>query len=118
MLFRVLADITVVAHLLWIIFLIGGAFWGRKHRPVMIAHIAGLGFSIVLQVFGWYCPLTHLEFWLRQQHDPGLAYRSSFIAHYAGKLVYLEISPALVLVLTVLLTAVNGWIYGKRFRRS
>ena len=118
MLFRLLADLTVLLHLIWVFFLIFGAWWGRKRRGVMLAHIVGLGFSLVLQLFGWYCPLTHLEFWLRQQHQPGIAYPGSFIAHYAERLVYLEVSPGLVLVLTVLLVLVNGWVYGRKIRRS
>lgn len=118
MLILVLADITVIIHLLWVLFLIGGAYWGRMHRPIMVAHLLGLGFSVILQLFGWYCPLTHLEFWLRQRHDHALAYPGSFIAHYAEKLVYLEVSPMLILVLTGLLVLVNGWVYGKTLRRS
>ena len=35
MLFRVLADIIILVHLLWILFLIGGAYWGRKNGVVM-----------------------------------------------------------------------------------
>jgi hypothetical protein len=44
----------------------------------MAAHGLGLAFSIVMQVFGWYCPLTHLEFWLRAVH-PATIYPGSFI---------------------------------------
>ena len=118
MLFRFLADTTVLLHLLWVLFLIGGSYWGRRHRPVMFVHAAGLAFSVILQFAGWYCPLTHLELWLRQRHDPALAYPGSFIVHYTEKLVYLEVPPALVLSLTVLLVVVNGWVYGKALRRS
>jgi hypothetical protein len=118
MLFRVLADITVIVHLSWILFLIGGSFWGRRRRPVMAVHVLGLGFSVVLQIFGWYCPLTHLEVWLRRMHDPALAYPGSFIAHYAEKLVYLAIPPQLIFVITIMLVIIHGWIYGKTLRRS
>jgi hypothetical protein len=114
---RILADMTVILHLLWILFLIAGAFWGRRVRNVMVIHVLGMGFSLVLQLAGWYCPLTHLEFWLRQRHDPGLAYPGSFIAHYAEKFVYLEVPPNLVLALTLLLVMVNGWVYRTTLRK-
>jgi hypothetical protein len=104
-------------HLSWILFLIGGAYWGRRHPAVMVVHVLGMGLAVVLQFAGWYCPLTHLEFWLRQRHDPGLAYPGSFIAHYAEKFVYLEVPPKLVLALTLLIVIVNGWIYGTELRR-
>lgn len=118
MLYQVLADVTVLIHLLWVLFLIGGAYWGRRVRAVMVVHVVGLVYSLVLQVAGWYCPLTHLEVWLRQRHDPSLAYPGSFIAHYAEKIVYLDVPPMLVLLLTLLLIAVTGIVYGWALNRS
>jgi hypothetical protein len=117
-LIRILADMTVMLHLLWVLFLIGGAFWGRRDRTVMVIHVLGMAFSIVLQFAGWYCPLTHLEFRLRQRHDPGLAYPGSFIAHYAEKFVYLDVPPKLVLALTLLLVMINGWVYRTALREE
>jgi hypothetical protein len=116
MVYRVLTDITFVIHLVWILFLIAGAYWGRKSLPVMAAHVLGLACSIVMQVFGWYCPLTHLEFWLRERYDPGIAYPGSFITHYAERLIYLDIPSWLIFVVTMVLVLVNGLIYGKIIR--
>lgn len=111
MIFRVLADIAVFIHFLWVIFLIFGAIAGVRYRLVKLIHIAGLAFAFVIQIFGWYCPLTHLEVWLRLRHDPSLAYKGSFIAHYIEKLVYLDISPSTLIILTIFLAAFNVWIY-------
>jgi hypothetical protein len=113
-LFRVLADIIVVLHLLWILFLFFGAFAGKRHRAVRIAHVSGLFFSIVMQVFGWYCPLTHLEVWLRSKQDQGLSYAGSFIVHYVERVIYLQVSESAILIGTVILCAVNGWVYLRR----
>lgn len=113
--YRFAADLVVLAHLLWIIFLFFGAFAGRKYRIVKIFHIAGLCFSLVIQVFGWYCPLTHLEAWLRQMHTPALSYKGSFLVHYAEKIVYLELSPGIIFVLTLILIGISAYLYsGKR----
>jgi hypothetical protein len=98
--YRVLADIVVVTHLFWIFFLIVGAYGGRKHRAVMAAHGAGLVFAVVSRIFGWYCPLTRLEVWLAAKENTALAYPGSFVAHYAEKLVYINVSPEIILVLT------------------
>ncbi len=116
--YRVLADIVVFAHLLWILFLIAGAYWGRKHRAVMIVHGAGLAFAIVSQVFGWFCPLTHLEVWLREKQHVSPAYPGSFIAHYAEKLVYVDVAPTVIFALTLALVGVNVWIYQRAFRKT
>jgi len=118
MVYRVLTDITLIIHLGWILFLIAGAYWGRKSLLVMTVHSLGLASSIVMQVFGWYCPLTHLEFWLRQRHDPGIAYPDSFISYYADRLIYLNIAPWLIFAGTMVLVVVSGLIYGKTLGAS
>jgi hypothetical protein len=109
--YRVLADAVVVLHFLWIVFLVLGGLWGRRSGAARAVHLSGLGFSVLMQVFGWYCPLTHLEVWLRARQDPSLAYRGSYIIHYVERLVYIELSRTLVFVLTLLLCAFNIWLY-------
>lgn len=117
MAYRIAADITVVIHLLWILFLLFGAWWGRTYRGVMILHVAGLVFAVIIQVCGWYCPLTHLEFWLRTRQGPPGAYPASFIAYYADQAVYLEIPIGLIFILTILLLIGNGVIYLQAWKR-
>ena len=111
MLYRILADIVVLVHLFWILFLIAGACWGRKNRAVMTVHGTGLIFALVSQISGWYCPLTYLEVWLREKQYASEAYPGSFIAHYAEKIVYSEVAPAHVFVLTLVLAVFNLLIY-------
>jgi hypothetical protein len=112
--YRILADIVVVVHFFWILFLFLGAFWGRKSKAVRIVHLSGLFFALFIQVFGWYCPLTHLEVWLRSRHAPGLAYTGAFIAYYVQRVVYLELPHLLVFVLTLLLVGLNALLYLRR----
>jgi hypothetical protein len=111
MLYKVAADVIVLTHSLWIIFLFFGAIWGVRNRIVKIIHLSGLLFAILIQVFGWYCPLTHLEFWLRSRHNPSIAYAGSFIIYYMERLVYLEISQTGVLLATIGLVIFNSWLY-------
>lgn len=116
MLYKVLADVVVFLHFLWIVFLFLGALWGVRHKGVRIFHLSGLVFAFVIQIFDWYCPLTHLEVWLRSKHSPGLTYAGSFIIHYVEKLVYIEISRFTVLILTILLCGLNAWLYLRKRR--
>ena len=111
MLFRILADAVVLIHFFWILFLIFGALLGVRNRAIKYIHLSGLLFAILIQIFGWYCPLTHLEFWLRSRHNPSIDYAGSFIIHYMERLVYLEISQSMVLVSTIFLSLFNLWIY-------
>ena len=116
--YKILADVVVLIHFLWILFLIFGAFAGIRNKTIKIIHISGLVFAFVIQIFGWYCPLTDLEVWLRSKHDPSLAYAGSFIIHYVEGVIYIEISPWLIFALTLLLIGFNTWFYlGKKSRQ-
>ncbi|NTU43771.1 MAG: DUF2784 domain-containing protein, partial [Nitrospirales bacterium] len=117
MIYRILADAVVFIHFLWIIFLITGSLWGRKNKAVRYIHISGLFFALFIHVLDWYCPLTHIEVWLRSLHNPALAYRGSFIIHYVERIIYLDASPLLITVLTITLCAFHGWIYTGALRR-
>jgi len=114
MLYKILADIIVLIHFVWIIFLFLGAFWGVRNKAVKIFHISGLIFAFLIQIFDWYCPLTHLEVWLRSRHDPAISYTGSFIIHYVEKIVYIEISRSLIIIFTILLCGINAWLYLKK----
>src|SRR4030066_1483906 len=116
MFYKVFADIVVLLHFLWILFLFFGAFWGIRNRAVKIFHISGLAFAFLIQVFDWYCPLTHLEFWLRSKHDPALTYAGSFVVHYVEKLVYLDLSSPVIFIFTIFLCVFNAWAYFGRRR--
>jgi len=114
--FSILADIVVLIHMLWILFLIFGAFLGTRHRALKYIHLGGLGYALLIQVFGWYCPLTHLEFWLRKLHHPLQVASDSFLIHYVEKIVYLEISRWSIFVLTIMLISFNLLIYLRKKR--
>ena len=109
--YKITADIIVLLHFLWIMFLIFGVFIGRHYKWVKVFHIAGMGFAIIIQIFGWYCPLTHLEVWLRQKHDLSNSYSGSFIINYVEKLVYIELSGRIILTATIFLVLMSALIY-------
>ena len=111
MFYKIAADIVVLLHFLWIVFLIFGAVIGKRYKWVKNFHIGGMTFTLIIQIFGWYCPLTHLEFWLRQMHDPSLTYSGSFIIHYVEKVVYINLSMRTIFIMTVALLLINAWIY-------
>jgi hypothetical protein len=115
--FSIFADIVVFIHFLWIVFLILGAILGVRYPIVKIIHIIGLAFSVIIQIVGWYCPLTHLEVWLRMRHDTLLSYTGSFIIHYIEQIVYLEISRLTFFLITIILVIINMWIYRRRKKK-
>ncbi len=115
------ADIIVLIHFLWIVFLIFGALWGRRYPWIKRIHIGGILFALLIQIVGWYCPLTYLEAWLRRMHDSSQSYAGSFIAYYIEKIVYIDLSQKMIFIMTILLALVSAWLYlhqpGKSKRR-
>jgi hypothetical protein len=116
MLYKIFADTVVLIHFLWIIFLFLGGLWGERSQLAKIFHISGLIFAFVIQIFGWYCPLTYLEVWLRSKHGLAFTYTGSFIIYYVERIVYIELSRHLILILTLFLCGFNGWFYLRKRR--
>jgi len=111
-LFLVGADAVVVLHLLWIVFLILGALPGGRWVWVKWTHLTSLAFSIALQVFGWICPLTYLEVWLRKLGG-AQPYEGTFIRHYIEQIVYAEIPRAALFTGTLIVVALSLWRYNR-----
>lgn len=115
--YRMAADGVVAIHFAWILFLIGGAVIGRRVRWVMWTHLAALGYSVLLQVFSWICPLTYLELWLWNRTPSG-SYSGSFIAHYLEQLIYMDIPRGLVFVLTGIVIVTSTVVYYHALRKT
>jgi hypothetical protein len=88
MIYQLLAQFTVFLHFVWILFLIFGVLFALRWPKVAIFHLGGLLFSLVLNLFRWYCPLTYLENFLRRLYDVKSAYGGPFTATYLERLVY------------------------------
>jgi hypothetical protein len=97
--FRLAADALLVAHALFVLFvvlglvlvLIGAArdwAWVRNRR-FRIAHLLAIGFVVVQSWLGRLCPLTVWEMALRARAG-GEVYTGSFISHWVGGLLYYQ----------------------------
>jgi hypothetical protein len=87
MVFRILADATVVLHLAFVLFVVlGGVLVLRWPRAAWM-HLPAVGWGAFVEFAGWVCPLTPLENWLRQ-HGGGSAYTTTFIEHYFVPVLY------------------------------
>lgn len=111
MIYNIFADTVVLIHFLWIVFLLFGAFLRKIHRHIKFLHIIGLAYALIIQIFDLYCPLTLFEFWLRRLSDPTLRYETSFISYYLEKLIYVEVSREVILILTFVIILLNFILY-------
>jgi len=113
-----LVDITIVVHFLWILFLVFGFVFALKGSRIAYIHLGGLVFALVLNALGWYCPLTHVENYLRSLQDPHSAYSTSFIARSLEKFVYPDISESLLRGAELILTSLYLLVYGYWAKRA
>lgn len=115
--FSLLADLAVIIHFLFILFVIFGGLLVLHKRSWALLHVPAAVWGALVEFTGWTCPLTPWENWLRLQGG-GSAYTSSFIERYAVSLIYpsfLTRSQQTFLGLGVLMIngAVYGWIFWK-----
>lgn len=87
MYFRVAADLVLVAHLGFVLFVVLGGLLALHSPRVIVVHIPVAVYGAVIEFLGFTCPLTPLENWLR--HRGGEAgYRGGFIEHYVTAAIY------------------------------
>ena len=112
MLYKVLADLIVVIHFAWILFMLVGftltlaGLWWREFFDWWLfrtVHLCGILYVGLLAVLRQYCPLTMLENALRTTYNLELRYPGSFIVHYIEKLVYPDVDLSIVLIPTVII---------------
>jgi uncharacterized protein DUF2784 len=109
-LYEAAADITAVAHLTFIVFVVFGALAGRRSRAWMALHLTSMGYGILIEVFYWYCPLTVLEQYLRRKAGRG-EYSEAFIAYYVNRLIYLDAPQWSLILAAGIVLAVNMGLY-------
>src|SRR5262249_11935715 len=79
--YRALADTLVLAHLAFVLFVVGGGLLVLKWPRVAWAHVPAAAWGVLVECSGWLCPLTPLEAWLRVQAGE-VHYAGGFIEHY------------------------------------
>jgi hypothetical protein len=116
--FRLLGDAVIILHFLWILFILFGLLVGIKFRRLIWVHLGGLVFTLVLNIEGWFCPLTYLENHLYSLYSPQLTYAGSFIGQYLQKLIYLDVEEAYLRISAVIWVAINLGGYALLFKKG
>ena len=118
MLYRLLADAVLLAHLAFILFVVFGALLVLRRRRLMPLHLLAVAWGVGIEVLGAVCPLTYAENCLRLlAGDAG--YSGGFIEHYVVTLIYpgaltrgMQFGLAAGVLLVNLL--LYGWILRRR----
>ncbi|QCB51120.1 DUF2784 domain-containing protein [Rhodococcus sp. PAMC28707] len=90
MMFRALADITVVAHLAFVVYVVAGGFLAWRYRRTIWLHGAAVAWGFVSIVIGVDCPLTQLESWARVRGGESALPSTGFIDYYLTGVLYPE----------------------------
>jgi uncharacterized protein DUF2784 len=114
-LYRAMAASALSLHAAYIAWVISGTFFTRGRPRLAVLHVATLVYSVIIEIFGFRCPLTTLETWLDMRGGVS-TYRGPFLVHYLDAVVYPNIPPKLLIAGAVAVYVLNLWIYARRVR--
>jgi hypothetical protein len=108
---KILADVILFSHFLFVLFAVLGGLFVLYKRWFLWLHVPAVLWSAVINLAGWICPLTPLENSFRAA--AGLAgYKGGFIDHYIAPLVYPGgMTRELELIAGVSVLVWNGLVY-------
>lgn len=83
----VLADLTVLVHFLFVLFVVfGGVVVLRRHWLAWL-HLPAALWGVMIELGGWVCPLTYLENHFRHLGGES-GYSGTFLARYLEPVLY------------------------------
>jgi hypothetical protein len=111
-LYRLAADLLVLLHLLFIVFVIAGGFAVLKWQWMALVHLPAAVWGAMIEFRGWICPLTPMENRLRQLAGEQ-GYAEGFIEHYILPVVYPSgLTRDIQTTLGTIVIVVNVLVYG------
>src|ERR1022692_206991 len=116
--YRIAAELVLVVHLLFIGFVVGGAFLAWRWPRVIWVHLPAMVYGALVEFVGFTCPLTPLQNYLRRRGGE-LGYSGGFMFSYPLPVIYppgLTRGIQIGLGLFVVLVAAVG--YGGYLRRQ
>lgn len=118
MLYRLLADVVVLLHAAFVLFVVFGALLVLRWRWLAWVHLPAAAWGAVIEIAGWVCPLTPLEIRLRAAGGEA-GYAGGFIDHYVVPILY---PPGLTrttqILLGIAVLAMNFVLYGLVWRQK
>ena len=110
--YKVAADIVVLLHLAFIVFVVAGGILVFRWSKVAWFHIPMLMWGALVEFTGWICPLTPLENNLRLASG-NVGYAGGFIENALVPLIYpIGLTRILQLILGSVVIVLNMAIYG------
>lgn len=117
MLYHIAADLVVLLHLAFVVFVVLGGLAALRWRKVAWVHVPAAVWGALIEFRGWICPLTPLENHLRRLAGEE-GYTGGFIEHYLIPILY---PPGLThrfqVALGIAVVVINVLVYTFYFSR-
>jgi len=115
-----LAELVVVLHFCFVLFVLFGGALALRWPKMVWLHLPAAAWGALISFAGWVCPLTPLEKWLRRQGGAA-GYEGGFVEHYILPVLYPrglthEVQIALGVIVILLNVVIYRHVY-RQFRR-
>jgi len=111
MIYRLLADIVTITHLIFVVFVILGGLLAFRWPRLVWIHVPAAAWGAFVEISGSVCPLTPLESWLRLQGGE-VGYSGDFVDRYLIPVLYPgNLTHEIQLLLGLTLIGSNAVIY-------
>ena len=109
--YRIAADLVVLTHFTFVLFVVFGALLALRWPRAIFLHLPTAVWGALIEFQGWICPLTPLENRLRGLGGQA-GYAGGFIEHYIMPLLYpAGLTRTVQLILGAAVIAINGLLY-------
>lgn len=118
MLYGWLANLILLAHLAFILFVALGGLAVLRWPRLAWLHLPCVAWGVMVELMGWLCPLTPWENHFRRLAGQA-GYEGDFIQHYLLAAIYPEgLTRNVQIVLGLGLAVINLAIYGQLLYRT
>jgi len=108
---RIIADVIMLLHFLFILYVIFGAALALLRRWLIWPHLTAAIWAVVVNHTGWGCPLTPLEIHFRKVAGQQ-GYSGGFIDHYIMPVVYPSgLTEEIAIYLSIAIVSWNAACY-------
>lgn len=115
--YRALADLVLVVHFAFVLFVVLGGFLALRWPRVAWVHAPVALYGATIEFLGFTCPLTPLENALRQRGG-GAGYEGGFVEHYVTAAIYpTGLTREIQIALGIAVLVINAVIYAVLLRR-
>lgn len=116
MAYNLAATSIAILHFAFILFVFLGGLLVLRWPKLAWVHVPAAVWGVLIEFFGWWCPLTKWEnYLLRQAGRAG--YDTGFVAHYIMPIIYPPgLTRGMEIAIGVIALVINVSVYVRLFR--